>query len=144
MKDIETLLNKYFEGRTNCEEERELRRFFLEGLVPEHLQMYRPLFAFFEAEHEEYVQTSVTARLEKKKKTFRYYLTYSLGTAAATLLLAFGISGIYRHFSPASANYVVIDGKRYTDEGLIREQAKAALRDVSFSEEEVFATLFEE
>lgn len=33
MKDIETLLNKYFEGETTCEEERRLRRFFAEGLV---------------------------------------------------------------------------------------------------------------
>ena len=31
MKDIETLLNKYFEGETTCEEERRLRRFFAEG-----------------------------------------------------------------------------------------------------------------
>ena len=30
MKDIETLLNKYFEGETTCEEERRLRRFFAE------------------------------------------------------------------------------------------------------------------
>ena len=50
MKDIETLLNKYFEGETTCEEERRLRRFFAEGLVPEHLEEYRPMFAFFEAE----------------------------------------------------------------------------------------------
>ena len=50
MKDIETLLNKYFEGETTCEEERRLRRFFAEGLVPEHLEVYRPMFAFFEAE----------------------------------------------------------------------------------------------
>lgn len=42
MKDIETLLNKYFEGETTCEEERRLRRFFAEGLVPEHLEVYRP------------------------------------------------------------------------------------------------------
>ena len=50
MKDIETLINKYFEGETTCEEERRLRRFFAEGLVPEHLEVYCPMFAFFEAE----------------------------------------------------------------------------------------------
>ena len=144
MKDIEELLNKYFEGETTCEEERELRRFFTEGLVPEHLQMYRPMFAFFEAEHTQYVQASATTRSEKKNKTFRYYLTYSLGTVAATLLLVLGVSGVYRHLSPASSSYVIIDGKQYTDAALIREQAKAAFRDVSFSEEEVFVTLFEE
>ena len=43
MKDIETLLNKYFEGETTCEEERRLRRFFAEGLVPEHLEVYLSL-----------------------------------------------------------------------------------------------------
>lgn len=58
MKDIETLLNKYFEGETTCEEERRLRRFFAEGLVPEHLEVYRPMFAFFEAEQKELAEIS--------------------------------------------------------------------------------------
>ena len=64
--------------------------------------------------------------------------------AAAAILLLVGISGIYRHLSPAPANYVIIDGKEYTDVHLIREQAMVAFRDVSLSEEEVFATLFDE
>ena len=151
MKDIETLLNKYFEGETTCEEERRLRRFFAEGLVPEHLEVYRPMFAFFEAEQEELTEVSgqcnagempELAIFEKKTKTVRKYLTYSLGAAAVLLLL--GISGIYRHISPAPANYVIIDGKEYTDVHLIREQAMVAFRDVSLSEEEIFATLFDE
>lgn len=58
MKDIETLLNKYFEGETTCEEERRLRRFFAEGLVPEHLEVYCPMFAFFEAEQKELAEIS--------------------------------------------------------------------------------------
>lgn len=49
--NIEELLNKYFEGETNCEEERELRRFFTQGIVPEHSQMYGPMFAFFSEEN---------------------------------------------------------------------------------------------
>ena len=49
--NIEELLNKYFEGETTCEEERELRRFFTRGIVPEHLQMYRPMFAFLTEEN---------------------------------------------------------------------------------------------
>lgn len=138
MKDIEQLLNKYFEGETTCEEERRLRRFFAEGLVPEHLEMYRPLFAFFEAEQAEH------ATPRKKTKTFRQYLTYSLGAAAATLLLIVGVSGIYRHLSPTTESFVIIDGKKYTDTNVIREQAMAAFNDVSLSQEEVFATLFNE
>ena len=80
MKDIETLLNKYFEGETTCEEERRLRRFFAEGLVPEHLEVYRPVFAFFEAEQKELpeisgignaVEMPELAPFEKKTKTIR-------------------------------------------------------------------------
>lgn len=141
MIDIEALLNKYFEGETTCEEERRLRRFFTEGLIPKHLQMYRPMFAYFEAERKEHVQASATTvRPERRKRTFSYYMTYGLGVAAATLLLVLSI----RHLSPEPASYVVIDGKQYTDARLIREQAKAAFRTVSLDEEEVFATLFEE
>ena len=62
MKDIETLLNKYFEGETTCEEERRLRRFFAEGLVPEHLEVYRPMFAFFEAEQKEFPEMVMPPR----------------------------------------------------------------------------------
>ena len=47
---IDELLDKYFEGETSCEEERELRRFFTEEEVPEHLQTYRPLFAYLNRE----------------------------------------------------------------------------------------------
>ena len=95
MKDIETLLNKYFEGETTCEEERRLRRFFAEGLVPEHLEVYRPMFAFFEAEQKELAEISgkgnaaempELAPFEKKTKTVRQYLTYSLSAAAAAIL----------------------------------------------------------
>lgn len=76
------------------------------------------------------------APFEKKTKTVRQYLTYSLSAAAAAILLLVGISGTYRHLSPAPANYVIIDGKEYTDVHLIREQAMVAFRDVSLSEEE--------
>lgn len=156
MKDVETLLNKYFEGETTCEEERQLRRFFTEELVPEHLQIYRPMFAFFEAEKEEIGEAGeslesfdtsempLLTTTRKKSVSFRKKLTYSLGAAAATLLLLLGVSGIYRHIAPAPVDYVIIDGKRYTDANLIREQAMDAFRDVSFSQEEVFATLFAE
>ena len=49
--NIEELLNKYFEGETSCEEERELRHFFTQGIVPKHLKEYSPLFAFLEKEN---------------------------------------------------------------------------------------------
>lgn len=144
MKDIEMLLNKYFEGETTCEEERELRHFFTGGLVPDHLQVYRPMFSYFETEHTKFSEPIVeTFPLRKKTKTLRKYITYSSGIAAVILLLL-GITGTFRELAPSPANYVVIDGKRYTDAAFVREQAVAAFREVSLSEEDVFNTLFED
>ena len=40
--DIDELLNRYFEGETSSEEERELRAFFTSGNVPDRLAVYTP------------------------------------------------------------------------------------------------------
>ena len=129
MKDIEMLLNKYFEGETTSEEERELRHFFTGGLVPDHLQVYRPMFSYFETEHTKFSEPIVE--------------TFPLRKAAVILLLL-GITGTFRELAPSPTNYVVIDGKRYTDAAFVRKQAVAAFREVSLSEEDVFNTLFED
>lgn len=43
---IEHLLDRYWKAETTVDEERELRRFFCEGNVPEHLRRYSSLFAY--------------------------------------------------------------------------------------------------
>lgn len=48
IKEIENLLNKYFDGETSLEEENYLRDYFLNNEVPEHLKKYIDLFAYFE------------------------------------------------------------------------------------------------
>lgn len=134
--NIEELLNKYFEGATSCEEERELRRFFTQGPVPEHLQAYRPMFAFFDEESKR-SQMPSSPGIPRR-------LLYALSGIAAGVVIALAIAGISRHIGNPPENYVVIDGKCYTDARLIHEQARQAFDDVRFSEDEVFATLFSE
>ena len=46
--DIDELLNRYFEGETSSEEERELRAFFTSGNVPDRLAVYTPMFTYLE------------------------------------------------------------------------------------------------
>ena len=48
--NIEEVLNRYFEGETSVAEECELRRFFAGADVPDHLSVYRPLFAYLDEE----------------------------------------------------------------------------------------------
>lgn len=141
--NIEELVNKYFEGETSCEEERELRRFFAGGIVPEHLRAYRPMFAFLD---EESRQSNVAnARpLVKTSASLRRRLLYGVSGIAAGILIALALAGLSRYLGGTPENYVIIDGKRYTDARLIHEQARDAFDDVRLSEDEVFATLFSE
>lgn len=145
MRKIEELVNKYFDGETTCEEERELRRFFTQERVPEHLKEYRPLFAFFEEENRQLTTRNVSEATPPQRKavTFRTRLTYTLSGIAAGLLLLTGIAGIHRHFNALPDSYVIIDGKCYTDENLAREQAMAAFRNVSMDEDELLDSLFQ-
>jgi len=41
------LLERYFDGATSLDEERELQRYFAESDIPDSLKVYRPMFAFF-------------------------------------------------------------------------------------------------
>lgn len=60
---IEELIDRYFEGQTSCEEERELRSFFTQENVPESLQVYRPLFVCLDQEAKAFRQESAPVKM---------------------------------------------------------------------------------
>lgn len=160
---IDELIDRYFEGQTSCEEERELRSFFTKENVPEHLQVYRPLFVCLEEEAEAFrkermeeegiseedtlkesmpeVSTPEESALKVLPRRRRFF--YMLSGVAAGILLLIGIAGIKQYLHVTPENYVLIDGKQYTDANLVREQALAAFRDVQTSEDEVLDLMFE-
>jgi hypothetical protein len=131
---IETIIDNYFEGQTSCKEERELRRFFTSGQVPEHLEVYRPLFACLDREAQLHAQRRATKSVKRRR------LYYFAGSIAAALLLLTALTGIIKYHASAAlpANYVIIDGKRYTDANLIREKALDAFREVQTRPEELY------
>lgn len=131
---IDELLNRYFEGETSCEEERELRRFFTEEQVPESLEMYRPLFVCLDKE----VRAHQSHLLTPKRRLY-----YIMGSIAAGLLLLIGIANLWQNVWTTPSDYVIINGKRYTDAKTIQEQALAAFQDVQMSQEEVLDLMFE-
>lgn len=137
---IEELVDRYFEGETSCEEERELRRFFNNERVPEHLEAYRPLFAYIEQEAKAYREE----RNHTAKATSRFRrINYIISGVAAVVLLLIGIAGINKYLHDTPVNYVIIDGKQYTDDNIVREQALAAFRDIRTTEDEVLDLMFE-
>lgn len=145
---IDHLLAKYFDGETTREEEQELKRLFRNEDVPVEFEVYRPFFAFFEEEAK-----SKSVIIDEKRKTLqankpnainlKRRIIYVAGGVAATILLVVGGLRVNMLFGD-STDYVIIDGHKSADIHLAREQALAAFRDVSFSREEIFDTLFNE
>lgn len=138
---IEELLERYFEGETSATEERQIRAFFASGEVPEHLAAYAPLFAYFDEEIERNVEAqvggpdsglkpvSVLLRPKNRKRAALYILS---GVAACVLALL----SLTRLLYPAdpcfcSDNYVVINGRCYTDIHTVRSLAIEALQEVA-------------
>lgn len=140
----EELLEKYFDGQTTCEEERALRRFFASDQVPEHLEVYRPLFACIDREAEAFRAAQkeeaapATHPAGVRKPTRLYYLTTGI---AAALLLCIGIAGLLPHATPARTGYAIIDGRYCDDPQLVQAKALEALQNVGFTEEELKETI---
>jgi hypothetical protein len=136
--DIDELLTKYFEGETTTEEEKRLRTLFASGQTPQQLDVYKPIFAYFDKEIKEKQQAKKAKTLFTRRK-----LCYLAGSIAATVLLLITIRQDF--LSPGSqvpclcsANYVVINGHCYTDMQQARSLALQALREVAASDDVPF------
>ncbi len=115
-KYIEKLVERFLEGETSNEEEKELYSFFRTGEIPDELIPYKAFFAYFE--------TGIAAELgvEKKKKS-RYSLTRSrllfYSSLAASFLILAGVSLFFSQqedsFNPYEGSYIVRGGVRITD-----------------------------
>ena len=121
----EDLVEKYFEGNTSAREEQELRRRFASGQVPEQLEVYRPLFAYFDEEIRQ------SGKVVPKRPNLRKIYTWIAGAAAAVVLLL----GISQQLTGPGVlcgeSYVIINGKCFTDPQMIRTHALSALQEVA-------------
>lgn len=146
--NIEELIERYFEGETSAEEEKSLRSFFAAREVPEHLSAYIPLFAYFdeeirskeESKGEKSEKTAAYTLLFQKEKSVRRKVFYALSGVAASLLF---LLALQRYMLPAdpcfcSDNYVVINGRCYTDLHKVRSLALEALEEVATPADEYF------
>lgn len=86
-REIEKLIEKYFEGNTTLQEEQELKRFFSEEEVPAHFQRYLPYFSFLEREQEECMSEDIGHLSLPGKKSGKYRFLFTWGIAAGFLVL---------------------------------------------------------
>src|SRR5690606_1907213 len=81
LRQIEILLEKYFEGETSIQEERELKAYFSSSEVASHLEHYKPMFANFQKQKE--VQFTKALPLQPRKQNYVKWI----GVAASIAVL---------------------------------------------------------
>lgn len=161
IKRIQDLLDKYMDGATSNEEEATLRKYFEEhgNDIPEEWESYRALFGYIgfeqmnlsqilkeeekEIEKEDILEDeekNIPKKEEKKEEASRSrWLKYFGTSVAAAAIIAFLIVGIQKIAQPEC--YAVIDGKVYTDQEFVHNEALDALEDVSADSEDPFSAL---
>lgn len=85
--NIEQLLEKYENGETSLKEEQDLKYYFSQETVAPHLEMYKPMFAYFSMSQKETFTKTVPL---KSKKIFNY--KWISVAAVAVLLIGFYFS----------------------------------------------------
>ena len=170
-KTIQNLLDKYMDGATSNEEEATLRKYFEEhgNDIPEEWESYRALFSYIgfeqmnlsrnlkEKETEEEIEKEDILEDEeknipkkegkgeeaspKKEASRSRWLKYFGTSVAAAAVIAFLIVGIQKIAQPQPECYAVIDGKVYTDQEFVHNEALDALEDVSADSEDPFSAL---
>lgn len=164
-KTIQDLLDKYMDGATSNEEEATLRKYFEEHAndIPEEWESYRALFSYIgfeqmnlsqilkEEEKEEDFEKKDIAKediekkeeeeISKKEASRSRWLKYFGTSVAAAAIIAFLIVGIQKIAQPQPECYAVIDGKVYTDQEFVHNEALDALDDVSADSEDPFSAL---
>jgi hypothetical protein len=117
LKEIEELLEKFYEGATTAAEERQLRDFFTGEAVPPHLSKHAELFRFYyragreelpDLEFESRFLSSIQNTPAIREYPGRRKFLFVTGIAAGVLLLAGLIftfrNDIFRHSSKNSAD----------------------------------------
>ena len=84
LNNIEELLVKYENGETTLNEEQQLKDYFSQDTVEPHLEMYKPMFAYFLVNQQE----QFTKDVPLKTKKIEIYKWISVA-AVAVLMLGF-------------------------------------------------------
>ena len=165
IKRIQNLLDKYMDGATSNEEEATLRKYFEEHAndIPEEWESYRALFSYIGFEQmnlsqilkeeekkedsekkdiaKENIEKKEEGEILKKEASRSRWLKYFGTSVAAAAIIAFLIMGIQKIAQPQPKCYAVIDGKVYTDQEFVHNEALDALEDVSADSEDPFSAL---
>ena len=125
----EELIERFFEGQTSNEEERELYDFFSKENVPVHLLPYRRIFAYFETGIKEEFnhQPEKPKNIQSVRKI--KISTWSSIAASLLILISFGIYHFTREkeFNPYEGSYIIRNGVKITDPKIVIPEIEKTL-----------------
>lgn len=154
INNVELYIDRFMEGETSNDEEKELYRFFAtEKDLPQHIAQYREMFAYFEsgldeslsaqalteAEHStaKVVQLKPVDTNKPKKRIFMF-----AASIAASIVLIFGISfGLLKNDTDElytyEGSYVMQNGKRVTDKETLKLMIDNTMKEADNIEKQV-------
>lgn len=118
---IERLLSRYEEGETTLAEEKELRKYFSQEEIPEHLEAYALLFKF----QSQQIKTTFTENepIELERKNYRFAWT----SIAAVIIVALGLF----YFNQSQPSLTTSEMSSVTEQEQALEKTKQTLKMVS-------------
>ena len=122
MEKINDLLERYFRGETNLQEENELKTYFSSGGVATEHQVYQSLFDAFA---EEKKITKPTVKPQKSYRIARWAMSMS-GIAAAVIFAM-----VWLLPAESSDTYIIINGNRINDAVYAQQYAGAKMTKVA-------------
>lgn len=113
--EADQLIDRYYEGLTSAEEEKQLRAFLSQSNLPERYRAEQAIFGYFTN--------------KKPKRTFSIQPYVRWASAAAVILVA--VVSVQVFSIKNNQSFAYIDGQKITDVHAIKSQALASLSDVS-------------
>jgi hypothetical protein len=135
-KEIENLIERFFEGLTSNQEEKELYAFFAQENIPEYLRKYKPVFVYFESGIQDEKPIDFALKVSSQPKKKRIWIWTSV---AASLLIIIGFR-IFQpkdneYLNPYEGSYIIRKGVKITDPEIIRPEIERSLYRVSMQGE---------
>jgi hypothetical protein len=134
-KQLEDLLQKYWNCETSLEEEQQLREYFRTEEIPERLKDTASLFSYFEAQKQKSVDTNFEGRVvtqlkdqPKKRGKMVQLLNSSMRIAAGVAVL---LAAVYFVREEIRKNDTVAMEDTYDDPKQALEETKKALMMIS-------------